>query len=91
MRMLHDNILVRRLETKDETQGGIILPTEAREHPTIGTIVSLGPLAARHGLAIGDRVTWGKWTVSDALMYTEPGTQDELLILRLKDLELHIS
>jgi co-chaperonin GroES (HSP10) len=38
----HERILVDVIETKAMTEGGIEIPTEARETPYLGTIVDIG-------------------------------------------------
>ena len=40
---LHDRILLRRIEDKEETKSGIIIPDEAKEKPMEGEVISVGP------------------------------------------------
>ena len=40
---LADRILVRRIEEKETVKGGIIIPDTAKEKPTEGEIVAVGP------------------------------------------------
>ena len=42
MKPLGDRILIRKIEAKDKTKGGIILPDAAKEKPTMGTVLSVG-------------------------------------------------
>jgi chaperonin GroES len=39
---LGDNVVVARVEAKETTEGGIILPDSAREKPAEGRILSVG-------------------------------------------------
>jgi chaperonin GroES len=39
---LNDKIVVKRLEAKDKTAGGIMLPDSAREKPKQGKVLSVG-------------------------------------------------
>ena len=39
---LHDNVLVKRLEAEDKTEGGIILPDSAKEKPKQGEVIATG-------------------------------------------------
>jgi chaperonin GroES len=41
-RPLHDRVVVRRLEAKEKTAGGIIIPDMAKEKPMEGEIVAAG-------------------------------------------------
>jgi chaperonin GroES len=41
-RPLHDRVVVRRLEAKEKTAGGIIIPDTAKEKPMEGEIVAAG-------------------------------------------------
>ena len=40
---LHDRILVKRLEDEEKSKGGIIIPDTAKEKPSEGEIVAVGP------------------------------------------------
>ena len=42
-RPLHDRVLVRRVEAEEKTAGGIIIPDSAKEKPSQGEIVAVGP------------------------------------------------
>jgi len=68
-RPLHDRVLVKRIEEKEKTIGGIIIPDTAKEKPMEGEVVAIGngttndsgtvlPLTVK----IGDRILFGKWS-----------------------------
>jgi chaperonin GroES len=72
MRPLHDRILVRRIEEKEKTKGGLIIPDTAKEKPQEGKIIAVGdgrinedgtlrPLDVREG----DRVLFSKYSGSE--------------------------
>lgn len=42
IRPLQDRILVKRLEEKERTKGGIIIPETAKEKPSEGLVVAVG-------------------------------------------------
>ncbi len=42
IRPLNDRILVQRLEQKEKTTGGIIIPDSAKEKPAEGKIIAVG-------------------------------------------------
>src|ERR1700683_3210675 len=68
-RPLHDRVVVRRLDAEEKTAGGIIIPDTAKEKPSQGEIVAVGPggrdeagkLIPIH-LKVGARVRFGKWS-----------------------------
>src|SRR5208282_620722 len=67
-RPLHDRVLIRRVEAEDKTKGGIIIPDTAKEKPTEGEVIAVGPGGRDESgklvpvdLKAGDRVLFGKW------------------------------
>ena len=66
---LHDRILLKRAEAKQEKRGGIIIPDTAKEKPMEGKVIAVGtgrvekdgkriPLEVK----VGDRVLVGKYS-----------------------------
>ena len=43
LRPLDDGVVIKQLEAKDKTAGGIILPDTAKEKPQIGKVIAAGP------------------------------------------------
>ena len=85
---LGDRILVKALESRDKTRGGIILPDTAKERPQEGKVVSVGKgkLLEDGGIKAlevksGDTILFGKYAG------TEVNVDDEkYLILREEDI-----
>jgi chaperonin GroES len=72
LRPLHDRVLVKRIEEKDERRGGIVIPDTAKEKPQEGQVVAVGTGKVaddgkRTALEIkaGDRVLFGKYSGSE--------------------------
>ena len=42
-RPLHDRVVVKRIDAEEKTSGGIIIPDTAKEKPSQGEIVAVGP------------------------------------------------
>src|SRR5262245_53857374 len=42
-RPLHDRVVVRRIDAEEKTKGGIIIPDTAKEKPSQGEIIAVGP------------------------------------------------
>lgn len=68
LRPLNDRILVKRVEEKEVTTGGIIIPDTAKEKPAEGKVVAvgngkLGEDGKRIPLEIkkGDQILFGKY------------------------------
>ena len=68
-RPLHDRVVVTRIEADSKTAGGIIIPDTAKEKPSEGEVISVGPGGRDEGgkiipidLKVGDRVLFGKWS-----------------------------
>ena len=68
-RPLHDRVVVKRIEAEDKTTGGIIIPDTAKEKPSQGQIVAVGPGGRDEtgklipiNVKAGDRVLFGKWS-----------------------------
>jgi len=68
-RPLHDRVVIRRIDAEDKTAGGIIIPDTAREKPSQGEVVAVGPGGRDEAgriiaidLNVGDRVLFGKWS-----------------------------
>ncbi|MCC0022992.1 MAG: co-chaperone GroES [Hyphomicrobiaceae bacterium] len=87
-RPLHDRVVVRRLDSEEKTAGGIIIPDTAKEKPSEGVIVSVGPGArdeAGNVIALdvkaGDRVLFGKWSGTEVKIDGE-----DLLIMKESDI-----
>ena len=43
LKPLDDRVVIKQLEAKEKTAGGIILPDTAKEKPQIGKIIATGP------------------------------------------------
>jgi chaperonin GroES len=68
-RPLHDRVVVKRVAAEDKTASGIIIPDTAKEKPSQGEVVAVGPGGRDEAgqvipidLKVGDRVLFGKWS-----------------------------
>ena len=84
IRPLYDRIVVKRIEDKEQMQGGLYIPDTAKEKPQEGEVVAVGkgkrledgkvvPLDVQ----VGDRILFGKYSGSDIKLDGE-----EYLIMR---------
>ena len=68
-RPLHDRVVVKRIDAEEKSAGGIIIPDTAKEKPSEGEIIAVGPGGRDENgklipidLKTGDRVLFGKWS-----------------------------
>jgi len=87
-RPLHDRVVVKRIDAEDKTAGGIIIPDSAKEKPSQGEIVAVGPGGRDEAgklipidLKVGDRVLFGKWSGTEVKIDGQ-----ELLIMKESDI-----
>ncbi len=85
---LHDRVLVRRIDEEAKTAGGIIIPDTAKEKPSQGEIVAVGPGTRNDKgeliaptVKAGERVLFGKWSGTEVKIDGE-----ELLIMKESDI-----
>ena len=85
---LHDRIVVKRLESDQKTAGGIIIPDTAKEKPSEGEILSVGPgemddngKIKPMGVKAGDKVLFGKWSGTEVKLDGQ-----DLLIMKESDI-----
>jgi chaperonin GroES len=86
-RPLHDRILVRRIEAEEKAAGGIIIPDTAKEKPSEGEVIAVGPGARDDAgkiieldVKVGDRILFGKWSGTEIRLDGE-----DLLIMKESD------
>ena len=86
LRPLHDNVLVKRTEEEETSSGGIILSGSAKEKPSQGEVVAVGPgkisdsgNLVKMTIKKGDKVLYGKYSGSEI-------DSGELLIMRESDI-----
>ena len=70
-RPLHDRVVVRRVTSDEKTAGGIIIPDTAKEKPSEGEVIAVGPGGRDEAgkltpidVKAGDRILFGKWSGS---------------------------
>src|SRR5580658_4487171 len=68
-RPLHDRVVVKRIDAEEKSKGGIIIPDTAKEKPSEGEVVAVGPGGRDEAgklipvdVKAGDRVLFGKWS-----------------------------
>jgi chaperonin GroES len=88
LRPLQDRVIVKQSEAETKTASGIVLPDSAKEKPTKGKIISVGPgkldEKGKHmDLAVrtGDVIFYGKYTGTDIEVDDE-----KFVILRESDI-----
>jgi chaperonin GroES len=87
-RPLHDRVVVKRLDAEEKSKGGIIIPDTAKEKPSQGEIIAVGPGGRDENgklipidVKIGDRVLFGKWSGTEVVLDGQ-----DLLIMKESDI-----
>ncbi|WP_420347050.1 co-chaperone GroES [Pelagibius sp.] len=87
-RPLHDRVAVRRVDEEEKTAGGIIIPDTAKEKPSQGEVIAVGPGARNDkgeliapDVKVGDLVLFGKWSGTEVKVGGE-----DLLIMKESDI-----
>jgi chaperonin GroES len=87
-RPLHDRVVVKRIDAEDKTAGGIIIPDTAKEKPSQGEVIAIGPGGRDEAgklipidLKVGDHVLFGKWSGNEVKLDGQ-----ELLIVKESDI-----
>ena len=87
-RPLHDRVVVKRIDAEDKSAGGIIIPDTAKEKPSQGEVIAVGPGGRDDSgkliaidLKAGDRVLFGKWSGTEVKIDGQ-----ELLIMKESDI-----
>ncbi|MBW5440095.1 co-chaperone GroES [Bradyrhizobium canariense] len=87
-RPLHDRVVVRRIDAEEKTAGGIIIPDTAKEKPSQGEVIAVGPGGRDESgklipidVLVGDRILFGKWSGTEVKIDGQ-----ELLIMKESDI-----
>ena len=87
-RPLHDRVVVRRIEAEEKSAGGIIIPDTAKEKPSQGEVIAVGPGGRDEAGKLipidvkeRDRVLFGKWSGTEVKIDGQ-----ELLIMKESDI-----
>jgi len=94
-------VLVRTKDTLDATDGGILLPDQAKDRPTEGEVVAAGPgklhphtgVRITNPVTIGDSVLFGKFDGHDMNYNEEPVTmiRDDDILLYYKGVRMTLA
>ena len=75
LRPLNDRVIVVRIEQKEKTSGGIIIPDTAKEKPQEGKVIAVGP---------------GKWDENGKRIPMEVKKDDRILFGKYAGNEINI-
>ncbi|MCH2411316.1 MAG: co-chaperone GroES [Gemmatimonadetes bacterium] len=85
---LADRVVVQPLDESEQMRGGLYIPDTAKEKPSQGEIVAVGPgkisdegARLEMDVSVGDKVLYGKYSGTDVTLDGE-----EYLILRESDI-----
>jgi chaperonin GroES len=87
LKPLEDRVVVKPIEEEETTMSGLVIPDTAKEKPTEGEVVAVGPgryedgTLVPLGVKVGDRVIYSKYGGNE---YKYQG--DEYVILQARDI-----
>ena len=84
----HDQAVVKRIDAEEKSKGGIIIPDTAKEKPSQGQVIAVGPGGRDESgkvitpdVKAGDKVLFGKWSGTEVVLDGE-----DLLIMKESDI-----
>ena len=87
-RPLPDRVVVKRIDAEEKSTGGIIIPDTAKEKPSQGQVIAVGPGGRDEAgklipidIKVGDRVLFGKWSGTEVKLDGK-----EVLIMKESDI-----
>lgn len=92
MTPLHNNVLLKLIK-EDAVQNGVIIPDNAKEQPTRGEVIAVGPGRYENGILIvsslqaGDIVMFPTWAGSFQKI-TLPGQDKDMEYAIIKDTDI---
>jgi len=87
LKPLFDNVLIEPLEKEEVTRSGIFIPDSAKEKPSQGKVVAVGPGTRHDGkdvgmpVKVGDTVVYKKWGGHEVKVDGK-----DLLLVEVKDI-----
>ena len=88
LKPLGDKVIVERLQAKEKTEGGIILPETAKEKPQEGKVIAVGNgKTLKNGKTVapqvkpGDKILFGKYSGNEIKL-----DEQEYLIVESEDI-----
>lgn len=85
---LSDRVVVKPLDEAEQMRGGLYIPDTAKEKPSQGEVIAVGPgkvsdegARIEMDVSVGDKVLYGKYSGTDVTLGGE-----EFLILRESDI-----
>jgi chaperonin GroES len=87
LKPLEDRVVVKPIEEEETTISGLVIPDTAKEKPTEGEVMAVGPgrfedgTLVPMGVKVGDRVIYSKYGGNE---YKYKG--DEYVILQARDI-----
>ena len=88
LKPLNDRVLVKRLETEEKTAGGLFIPDTAKEKPSRGQVIAVGPGKIDE---VGKRIPMSVAPGNEVLFNKYAGTEVKLdgvdhLVMREEDI-----
>ncbi|TFZ41744.1 co-chaperone GroES [Soehngenia longivitae] len=86
LKPLGDRVIIKKIEAEEKTKSGIVLPTTAKEEPSMAEVVAVGAdilndEKKKDQIKVGDKVIFSKYAGTEVKLDGQ-----ELTILKLSDI-----
>ena len=86
LKPLGDRVVIKKIEAEEKTQSGIVLPSSAKEEPTLAEVIAIGQEITndektKDQIKVGDTVIFSKYAGTEIKIDGE-----EVNILKLSDI-----
>jgi chaperonin GroES len=86
LKPLGDRVIIKKIEAEERTKSGIVLPSTAKEEPSMAEVVAVGAdilndEKKKDQIKVGDRVIFSKYAGTEVKLDGQ-----ELTILKLSDI-----
>ncbi|NLY09254.1 MAG: co-chaperone GroES [Tissierellia bacterium] len=83
---LGDRVVIKKIEMEEKTKGGIVLPSSAKEQPSMAEVLAIGDgilndEKKKDEIAVGDKVIFSKYAGTEVNV-----DGDEQTIVKLADI-----
>ena len=87
LRPLHDYVVLEKVKEEEKTQSGIILTQKAKEEPSRGVVVAVGPGKTEDGKLVKIELNEGQKVIYKKYSGTEIKEDDkDLLLIKAEDI-----
>ncbi|MDD2446456.1 MAG: co-chaperone GroES [Tissierellia bacterium] len=86
LKPLGDRVVIKKLEVEEKTKSGIVLPSSAKEQPSMAEVIAIGDEITndekkKDQIKVGDTIIFSKYSGTEITI-----DEEEVTILKLSDI-----